>query len=156
MVHKLRVAQKFMGTWRNPRNDAGCLGDIDPLGINSEKKRQYMSMVGSPLSSYEITFIELSICINHIHINPISCFHPIYIYPRVFDTAKARHPDTPRHQEFLEGVDMTSYGIAMGRAGITQGRRMADDGGWCHQGFSNSSQLMNDIWGIHGLLTKGC
>ena len=88
-------------------------------------------MVGSPLSSYEITFIELSICINHIHINPISCFHPIYIYiyPRVFDTAKARHPDTPRHQEFLEGVDMTSYGIAMGRAGITQGRRMADDGG---------------------------
>jgi len=34
---------------------------------------------------------------------------------------------------------MTSYGIAMGRAGIAQGRRMADGVG--RQGFSNSSRF---------------
>ena len=68
MVHKFRVAPKKWEDEETHENSAGCLGDIDPLGIhwvsigNIESyfqskchiyiipgKKQYMSMVGSPL-----------------------------------------------------------------------------------------------------------
>jgi hypothetical protein len=83
-----------------------------------------MSMVGSPLSSYEITYIELSIYINHIHINPISCFHPIfiYIYIQGFSTRRklATTPGVPGRR----GHDQLWY-----RHGKSLDRSGAEDGG---------------------------